>query len=133
MKLPRQPRLTVDAIIEMHDGRIVLIKRKYQPVGWALPGGFVDYGESLEEAVVREAREETGLTIDLVRQMHTYSDIFRDPRGHTVSTVFIALGEGALEAGDDAGEAATYSREELPDDIVFDHRQILEDYFSGRH
>jgi ADP-ribose pyrophosphatase YjhB (NUDIX family) len=133
MSRRRQPRLTVDTIIRMDDGRVVLIKRKYEPHGWALPGGFVDYGESLEEAAVREAREETGLEVELIRQMHTYSEKSRDPRGHTVSTVFIARGRGKLEAGDDAGEAATFLQEELPKDMVFDHRQILEDYFTGRY
>ena len=129
---PRNPFLTVDAIIETGEG-IVLIRRKNPPVGWALPGGFVDYGESLEDAVCREAREETGFDIRVVRQFHTYSDPGRDPRHHTVSTVFIATASGRPNAGDDAGEAEIFTRDNLPDDIVFDHKEILDDYFNKRH
>ncbi|NOZ68676.1 MAG: NUDIX hydrolase [Deferribacteres bacterium] len=129
---PRNPLLTVDVIIEV-EGGIVLVKRKNPPPGWAIPGGFVDYGESLEHAACREAREETGLDINLVRQFHTYSDPGRDPRHHTVSTIFIATASGKPEAGDDAKEARVFTRDNLPDDIAFDHRQILEDYFNGRY
>jgi ADP-ribose pyrophosphatase YjhB (NUDIX family) len=129
---PRNPLLTVDAIIEI-EGGIILIKRKYPPPGWAIPGGFVDYGESLEDAVCREAKEETGLDIRLVRQMHTYSDPGRDPRHHTVSTIFIATASGTPIAADDAKEVGIFTRENLPDEIAFDHRQILEDYFSGKY
>jgi 8-oxo-dGTP diphosphatase len=128
----RNPFLTVDAIIEV-DGGIVLIKRKNPPPGWAIPGGFVDYGETLEDAVVREAKEETGLDIRLVRQLHTYSDPGRDPRHHTVSTIFIATASGTPVAGDDAKEAGIFTRDSLPGEIAFDHRQILEDYFSGKY
>lgn len=129
----RQPRITVDVIIELGDGRIVLIKRKNPPFGWALPGGFVDYGESMESAAVREAREETGLDITQLRQMHTYSEPSRDPRGHTISTVFICRATGELKAGDDALEAAAYTLMNLPEKIAFDHRRILNDYYRGHY
>ena len=129
---PRGPRLTVDAIIEFRGG-VVLIKRKYPPPGWAIPGGFVEIGETVEDAAVREAREETGLTIRLIRQMHTYSDPARDPRGHTVSVVFVAEGSGELRADDDAAEAGVFQRGALPGEIAFDHARILEDYFLGRY
>ncbi|GBD97585.1 MAG TPA: NUDIX hydrolase [Nitrospirae bacterium] len=129
---PKNPVITVDAIIEI-DGGIVLIKRKNPPPGWAIPGGFVDYGETLEEAVCREMKEETGLDINLVRQFHTYSDPGRDPRHHTVSTVFIATASGRPIAGDDAKEAKIFTRDTLPEDIAFDHRKILEDYFNKKY
>lgn len=129
---PRNPFLTVDAIIEI-DGGIILIKRKNPPPGWAIPGGFVDYNETIENAVIREAKEETALDIKLVRQFHTYSDPKRDPRHHTVSVIFIAEASGTPKAGDDAKEAEIFFRDTLPDDIAFDHRQILEDYFSKRY
>ncbi|GAB4388657.1 MAG: NUDIX hydrolase [Thermodesulfovibrionales bacterium] len=128
----RNPVPTVDIIIE-YQGGIVLIARRNPPLGWALPGGFVDYGETLEEAAVREAREETGLSVELTRQFHTYSDPRRDPRGHTISTVFVARGTGSLRAADDAAEAGVFTEGSLPGDIAFDHRGILEDYFKGRH
>lgn len=129
---PRTPLLTVDAIIEI-DGGIVLIKRKNPPPGWAIPGGFVDYGETLEEAVCREMKEETGLEINIVRQFHTYSDPDRDPRHHTVSTIFIARASGVPVAADDAKEVGVFTKDNLPGDIAFDHRQILEDYFNKRY
>lgn len=128
----RTPFLTVDAIIETEDG-IILIKRKNPPFGWAIPGGFVDYGESLEGAVRREAKEETGLDIKPIRQFHTYSDPKRDPRHHTVSTIFIAAAAGKPKAGDDAREVGIFNKDNLPEDIAFDHRQILEDYFNGKY
>lgn len=129
---PRNPFLTVDIIIRIQGG-IVLIKRRNPPLGWALPGGFVDYGESLEAAAMREAREETGLAVCLVRQMHTYSDPKRDPRHHTVSTVFIADGAGVLRAGDDAARAMVVDPARPPVPMAFDHGQILSDYleFTG--
>jgi 8-oxo-dGTP diphosphatase len=130
--LPRNPFLTVDAIIEIDSG-IILIKRKNPPPGWAIPGGFVDYGETLEDSVIREAKEETGLDINLVRQFHTYSDPKRDPRHHTVSTIFIAAASGNPVAADDAAEVKIFTREDLPKEIAFDHRKILEDYFEGRY
>lgn len=128
----RQPFVTVDVIIE-YKGGIVLIKRKNPPEGWALPGGFVDYGESLERAAEREAKEETGLDIELIRQFHTYSEPDRDPRHHTITTVFIAQGKGLLRSGDDAKEAAVFRKEDLPEEIAFDHKRILNDYFMRRY
>lgn len=127
-KPPRNPLPTVDIIIETAGG-IVLIERKNPPPGWALPGGFVDYGETLEQAAVREAREETGLAVTLLRQFHSYSDPARDRRGHTISTVFIARATGTPVAGDDAGRAAVFQRDNLPK-LAFDHHRILADYFQ---
>jgi ADP-ribose pyrophosphatase YjhB (NUDIX family) len=128
---PRNPYLTVDIVIE-YKGGIVLIRRKNPPHGWALPGGFVDYGECLEEAAVREASEETGLQIQLVRQLHTYSSPNRDPRHHTVSTVFIAKADGDLAADDDAADAGVFTAANLPTPLVFDHQKIINDYFNNR-
>lgn len=128
----RNPVPTVDIIIE-HGGGIVLIKRKNPPPGWALPGGFVDYGESLEAAAAREAKEETGLDIELQRQFHTYSEPGRDPRMHTITTVYLAKADGTLRSGDDAKAADVFTGQTLPPDIAFDHRSILEDYFRRRH
>ena len=129
---PRNPYLSVDAIIEINGG-IILIKRKNPPPGWAIPGGYVDYGESVEDAVIREAKEETGLDIHLSRQFHTYSDPGRDPRHHVVSTIFIASASGTPAADDDAKEVGIFTKDNLPEDIAFDHRQILEDYFSNKY
>ncbi len=132
-KSHKSPVSTVDIIIEFGKG-IVLVERKFPPHGWALPGGFVEYGETLEDAARREAREETGLEVELIRQMHTYSDPGRDPRRHTISTVFIAKGKGTLLGADDALQAAVFRREGcLPAPIVFDHMDILDDYFNGRY
>jgi ADP-ribose pyrophosphatase YjhB (NUDIX family) len=128
----RNPFITVDAIIEINNG-IILIKRKNPPHGWALPGGFVDYGETLENAVRRESKEETGLTIELVRQFHTYSGPKRDPRHHTVSTIFIAKASGTPISADDAQDVGIFTEETLPNEIAFDHRKILEDYFRGKY
>jgi len=124
------PIPTVDIIIEIESAGIVLIKRKNPPYGWAIPGGFVDYGESLEEAAIREAKEETNLDIKLIRQFHTYSDPKRDPRHHSISTVYIAKGKGEPKAKDDALEIEIFTEENLPDEIAFDHRSILKDYFK---
>ena len=129
---PRNPRLAVDLIIEVEGDRIVLIRRRNPPYGWALPGGFVEYGESLEAAAVREAKEETGLDIELIRQLHTYSDPSRDPRGHTVSTVFIATAQGTPQAGDDAGDVRTVRATEPPAPLAFDHENVLADYLAFR-
>lgn len=133
MARPKNPFPTVDIIIEIKDENgnagFILIKRKNPPYGWALPGGFVDYGESLEEAAVREAKEETSLDIELVSQFHTYSNPGRDPRFHTISTVFIARAEGRPKAQDDAQEIGIFSAESMPHPLAFDHEQILDDYF----
>jgi ADP-ribose pyrophosphatase YjhB (NUDIX family) len=126
------PFITVDAIIEVADG-IVLVKRSNPPLGFALPGGFVDYGESLEQAVVREAREETGLDLIDLAQFHTYSEPARDPRFHTITTVFSARAEGEPRAGDDAADVRVIRPseiEELP--FAFDHKQVLQDWIAGR-
>ena len=123
----RNPVPTVDIIIELPEG-IVLIERKNPPFGWALPGGFVDYGESFEQAAVREAQEETGLSVTLIRQFHTYSDPGRDPRQHTASTVFIATASGTPQGGDDAARAEIFRKNNLPP-LAFDHAKILADYF----
>lgn len=128
----RNPIPTVDIIID-YDGGIILIKRKNPPEGWALPGGFVDYGESLESAAVREAKEETGLDVKLIRQFHSYSDPKRDPRHHTITTVFIAKAKGKAVAGDDAKEIGIFTKNNLPEQIAFDHRDIIEDYSTGRY
>lgn len=124
----RNPTPTVDIIIET-EGGIVLIERKNPPHGWALPGGFVDYGESYETAARREALEETGLAVHLVMQLHTYSTPERDPRQHTASTIYIATATGRPQAMDDAKEAAIFTQESLPP-LVFDHARILRDYFA---
>ena len=121
----RSPLLTVDIIIEVGASGIVLIERKYFPFGWALPGGFVDYGESLETAAVREAKEETSLDVHLVEQFHTYSDPSRDPRHHTVSTVYIATAEGTPLGADDAKVARLFREDDIPSPLVFDHPRIL--------
>lgn len=128
----KTPALTVDTIIDINDG-IVLIERKNPPYGWALPGGFVDYGESLETAAKREAKEETSLDVKLIGQFHTYSDPERDPRQHTVSTVFMATADGQPNARDDAKNIGVFSRHQLPDKIVFDHKIILTDYFQYKN
>lgn len=126
-KTYHNPVPTVDAIIEMPEG-IVLIERKNEPLGWALPGGFVDYGETLEQATVREALEETTLVISNLRLLGCYSDPRRDPRRHTISTVYVAQGEGIPKAGDDAANVAVFPLTALPDKLCFDHDQIIADY-----
>lgn len=125
----KTPYVTVDIIIR-YQGGIVLIERKNEPAGWALPGGFVDIGESLEEAAVREAREETSLDVALVEQFYAYSRPERDRRFHTVTVVFVALGAGSLEGRDDARRAEVFLPNELPDQIAFDHRGIIQDYYQ---
>ncbi|MGB8952896.1 MAG: NUDIX hydrolase [Candidatus Aminicenantales bacterium] len=134
MKTFKNPVPTVDIIIEIErsDGRkgIVLIQRKNPPFGWALPGGFVDYGESLEKAAVREAEEETSLKIKLRYQLHTYSDPVRDPRQHTISTVYVARARGMPKAQDDAQEIRIFTPEEINFTLAFDHKRILNDYFK---
>ena len=125
---PRNPLVTVDIIIEVGGG-IVLIQRKNPPHGWALPGGFVDYGESLESAAVREAKEETSLDVGLTEQFYSYSDPSRDARHHTVSTVFIAVAAGTPQGTDDAKAARVFREDEIPAAMVFDHARIVRDYF----
>jgi 8-oxo-dGTP diphosphatase len=123
----RNPVPTVDIIIE-RPGGILLIKRKNPPLGWALPGGFVDEGEALATAARREAREETSLEITLLEQFFCYSDPCRDPRQHTISTVFIARAEGIPQGADDASEACVFALDRLPSPLVFDHELIIKDY-----
>jgi 8-oxo-dGTP diphosphatase len=127
----RNPFVTVDIIIEIND-KIVLIQRANPPYGWALPGGFVDYGESLETSAIREAKEETSLEVTLKEQFYTYSDPDRDPRHHTVTTVFIGKGAGTPKAADDAKSLGVFTENDLPEPIVFDHRKIIDDYFRYR-
>lgn len=129
----RNPIPTVDIIIELPGGGIVLIERNNPPYGWAIPGGYLGYSESLEECAVREAEEETSLEVTLKRQFHTYSDPGRDARHHSVSTVFVATAEGTPKGADDAKSARVFTRDNLPDNVAFDHRQILEDYFNNRY
>lgn len=123
----RNPLPTVDIIIELDSG-IVLIERRNEPFGWALPGGFVDYGESLESAAVREAREETSLEVSNLRLLGCYSDPARDERMHTISTVYIATGHGIPIAADDALNLAIFRLDSLPQRLCFDHARILTDY-----
>ena len=127
VKQYQNPLPTVDIIIEL-DGGIILIERRNEPLGWALPGGFVDYGESLESAAVREAREETSLKISNLRLFGCYSDPARDKRMHTISTVFIATGRGIPRAADDALNLDIFRLNSLPEQLCFDHARILSDY-----
>ncbi|MBL6977536.1 MAG: NUDIX hydrolase [Desulfobacteraceae bacterium] len=128
----RNPFPTVDIIIETgkQKGGIVLIKRKNPPFGWALPGGFVDYGESLESAAKREAEEETSMKVELLYQLGAYSDPSRDPRHHTISVVFVGRATGMPKAADDAIDVGIFDRLSLPDPLAFDHKEILRDYFK---
>ncbi len=128
IKSYRNPVPTVDIIIEIED-KIVLIERKNPPYGWALPGGFVDYGESFEDAAMREAKEETCLDVVDLKQFRTYSDPSRDARLHTVSTVFIAKAFGTPIGADDAIRAELFDQGNLPK-LAFDHAKILDDYYK---
>jgi len=131
MSRPETPLLTVDVIIRLVDRveqPLVLIERKNPPPGWALPGGFVDIGETLEQAALREAREETGLQIALQQLLGCYSDPARDSRGHTVSAVFIASATGQPQAADDAQAIKLVNPDDLPANLAFDHALILADY-----
>jgi 8-oxo-dGTP diphosphatase len=127
----RNPVPTVDVIVEVGGG-IVLIRRRNPPPGWALPGGFVDYGEPLAAAAVREAREETGLEVELTALLHVYSRPDRDPRQHTVSTVFVGRADGEPRGEDDAAEARVFPPDALPAPLAFDHAEILADYLRFR-
>ncbi len=127
----RNPAPTVDIIIELIDSPhrpIVLIERKNPPFGWAIPGGFVDYGESVETAAIREAYEEISLQVQLIEQFHVYSDPNRDPRQHTISIVFIATATGKPIAADDAKKVGIFHLWEFPQPLCFDHDHILNDY-----
>ena len=125
---PAPPVPTVDVIIEVGD-RIVLIRRKHPPPGWAIPGGFIDPGERAQDAAVREALEETGLRVTLTGLLGVYSDPARDSRRHTISTVYIGKAEGTPSGADDAVEARLFPEHDLPTPLAFDHAQILADYF----
>lgn len=132
----RNPTPTVDIIIELIDRPhrpIALIERLNPPHGWAIPGGFVDYGESVEAAARREALEETGLSVELVEQFHVYSSPDRDPRQHTISVVFIATATGEPQAADDAKEIGIFESWRVPSELCFDHARILRDYWHYRH
>lgn len=128
---PRGPAPTVDVIVEVGD-RIVLVRRKHPPHGWAIPGGFIDAGERAQDAAVREALEETGLRVVLTELLGVYSDPARDPRRHTISTVYVGQARGTPAGGDDASEARLFGETDLPSPIAFDHERILADYFRYR-
>ncbi len=132
----RNPAPTVDIIVEMvdrPDRPIILIERLHEPFGWAIPGGFIDYGEAAEMAGKREAMEEIGLEIELVELLGVYSDPARDPRQHTISTVYIATATGTPTAGDDAKQAHVLNIWEIPQNLCFDHGKILADYRKYRY
>ena len=132
VKAYSNPFPTVDAIIYEPERGIVLIDRKFEPLGWALPGGFVDYGETVEAAAVREALEETGLQVTLQALVGVYSDPTRDPRLHTITTVFQANAEdySTLAGGDDAKDARFFPLDRLPDNIMFGHDEIIADFIT---
>jgi 8-oxo-dGTP diphosphatase len=134
MTKPTTPLLAADIVIEHPqpgDGRVLLIERRNEPAGWALPGGFVDVGESVESAAIREAREETGLDIELVCLLGVYSAPDRDPRGHSVSVTYVARAGGTLAAGNDA-KGAQWADPAHPPPLAFDHDLILRDYLRWR-
>jgi 8-oxo-dGTP diphosphatase len=127
----RNPLPTVDVIIELPEG-IVLIERRNEPYGWAIPGGFVDYGETLESAAERESLEETSLAVTDLRLLGCYSDPARDTRSHNISTVYVAKGAGTPKAGDDAAGVAVFPIDALPQPLCFDHAKILSDYLKKK-
>lgn len=132
----RNPVPTVDIIIELVDRPhrpIILIERLNSPSGWAIPGGFIDYGELAEVAARREAQEETGLAVELVEQFHVYSDPSRDPRQHTMSVVFLAMAKGEPQAGDDAKNIGIFESWRIPGNLCFDHDRVMRDYWQYRH
>ncbi|MBD1879356.1 MULTISPECIES: NUDIX hydrolase [unclassified Coleofasciculus] len=132
----RNPAPTVDIIIELIDRPhrpIVLIERQNPPYGWAIPGGFIDYGEKAEAAARREAQEEISLQVELIEQFQVYSDPSRDPRSHTMSVVFIATATGEPQAADDAKAVGIFESWRIPTDLCFDHGKILHDYWRYRH
>lgn len=132
MPKPQTPLLAADIIIELEnqpEGSIILIERHNPPLGWAIPGGFVDIGESIEQAAVREAREETSLEVRLIALLGLYSDPSRDPRGHTVTAVYIASGQGIPKAADDAKNVMVITPKSVPTAVVFDHALVLMDYW----
>lgn len=130
--IPPGPSPTADVIIELAGGGIVLVERKFPPPGWAIPGGFIEVGESAEAAAIREAREETGLEVTLIELLGVYSDPTRDPRRHTLTAVYIGLADGVPRASDDAADARAFTEGSLPAPIAFDHARILADYFRYR-
>ena len=132
----RNPVPTVDIIIELvdrPDRPIILIERQNPPSGWAIPGGFIDYGEPAEVAARREAQEETGLAVELVEQFFVYSDPNRDPRQHTMSVVFLATAKGEPQAGDDAKNIGIFESWRIPGNLCFDHDRVMRDYWQYRH
>jgi len=128
----KRPATASDVIIELDGGGIVLIERRNRPHGWAIPGGFIEYGESAEAAAVREALEETCLAVTLIEQLHTYSRPDRDPRQHTITMVFIGRAAGSPVGADDAARAIVCDEATLPSPLAFDHAQVLDDYFHYR-
>ncbi len=132
----KTPYVAVDGIIQLFDRQdnfkgIVLIERKNPPLGLALPGGFVEVGEKVEDALKREMKEETNLDVEIIRLLNVYSDPHRDPRFHTVSIVFVCKAYGNPKAQDDAKSLAVYKLEEIPfEKLVFDHGKILRDYLN---
>ncbi len=133
---PKTPYLTVDGIIEYQDNKekgIILIERKNPPHGWAFPGGFVDYGESVEDALIREMKEETNLDVSIVKLLGVYSDPNRDKRMHAASVVYVVKGEGKLKAKDDAKNAILVPLNKVKSyNLVFDHKKILKDYIKNK-
>ncbi|MBN2407564.1 MAG: NUDIX hydrolase [Elusimicrobia bacterium] len=125
------PLCTIDVIIRVGD-KILLVRRKYPPMGWALPGGFVEKGETLEDAARREAREETGMELEGLSQFHAYSDPSRDSRFHSISVVFSAAGKGSPAAASDAERIGLFDKDSIPDDMAFDHKDIILDFLENR-